>query len=122
MRVIWFVAAICVLVTACSERPTETQMLNLASLKVAMPKCAGRTASFLSRDPGGGWQGGGLTFSVSAPKQCVQDWVNVLDNQFRCAPDGAVLDCKLDLNGAKEGADIQMKDGKTMQIYLWSLT
>jgi hypothetical protein len=115
-------AACCFFLTACGDSPSESQMLNLASAKLAMPKCAGRTASFVSRDPGGGWQGGGLTFKVAAPSPCMQQWIDLLDDRFACAPDHVTLDCKIDLNGAREGADIQMKDYKTMQIYLWSLT
>jgi hypothetical protein len=97
-------------------------MLNIASLKLAMPKCEGRQASFVSRDPGGGFLGGELTFTVTASTSCMQQWLEVLDAKFRCAPDAEILDCKIDLNGQREGADVQMTDGKTMKIRLWSLT
>jgi hypothetical protein len=110
------------MLTACGDGPSQTHMLEIASLELAMPNCEGRQASFVSRDPGGGFLGGGFTFTVTAPRGCMQQWTDILSSKFRCMPEAAMLECDIDLNGLEERAVIKMIDGKTMKIYRWTTT
>ena len=87
-----------------------------------MPDCAEAKAHFVSRNEGGGWQGGGWTMKISAPEACMSTWKDALVVKPGCQTEGRNISCYLTYNDQREGVEIQMDNLKEVTVYSWSIT